>query len=265
MNEPWSFMGKVALVTGAAQGVGEATARLMAERGAAGLILVDRNTEQLARVADQIGTDACPAVAVPAELAEVAACFAAVDIGTTRFDRLDVLVNAAGLTDRGTIDTTTPELFDRLMAVDARAPFFLIQRALPWLRRHGGGAIVNIASITIHGGPPSITAYVGAKAALAAMTKNIAAQVATDRIRVNVLNLGWTLTPNERIVQIEQDGRAPDWAERSAASLPFGRLLTPEDAARAICFLASDESGLMTGACVDFDQQVIGTWPASRD
>ena len=153
------------LVTGAAQGVGEATARLMAERGAAGLALVDRNAARLAVVAEAISATGCPAVAIVAELGEVAECFAAVDRAGERFGKLHGLVNAAGLTDRGTIDDTTPELFDRIFAVDARAPFFLIQRILPWLRRAGGGTIVNVVSITVHGGTPQLTAYVGAKGA----------------------------------------------------------------------------------------------------
>ena len=177
MAEAWSFAGRVMLVTGAAQGVGEATARLMAERGAAGLALVDRNAERLAMVAAEISAAGCPAEALPADLGEVANCFAAVDRAGERFGALHGLVNAAGLTDRGTIDDTTPELFDRIFAVDARAPFFLIQRVLPWLRRAGGGTIVNVISITVHGGTPQLTAYVGAKGALAAMTKNIAAAV----------------------------------------------------------------------------------------
>src|SRR3954449_11654451 len=127
------------VVTGAAQGVGEATARLIAERGAAGLALVDRNAERLAEVAGAIMSGGCPAEAIAADLGEVAACFAAVDRAGRRFGALHGLVNAAGLTDRGTIDDTSPELFDRIFAVDARAPFFLIQRILPWLRGAGGG------------------------------------------------------------------------------------------------------------------------------
>lgn len=264
MAEAWSFADRVMLVTGAAQGVGEATARLMAERGAAGLALVDRNADRLAEVAAAITSTGCPAEPFPAELAEVAACFSAVDRAAERFGALHGLVNAAGLTDRGTIDDTTPELFDAIFAVDARAPFFLIQRALPWLRRAGGGTIVNIVSITVHGGTPQLTAYVGAKGALAAMTRNIAAAVARDRVRVNGLNLGWTVTPGEHAVQMGTHGRPPGWDEVVGAAQPFGRLLTPLDAARAIAFLASDESGLMTGALIDFEQRVMGTYPLAE-
>ena len=121
--------------------------------------------------------------------------------------------------------------------------------------------MVNVVSITVHGGTPQLTAYVGAKGALAAMTKNIAAAVARDRVRVNGLNLGWTVTPGEHAVQMGTHGRPPGWDEAVGASQPFGRLLTPLDAARAIAFLASDESALMTGALVDFEQQVMGAYP----
>jgi NAD(P)-dependent dehydrogenase (short-subunit alcohol dehydrogenase family) len=260
----WSFAGRVMVVTGAAQGIGEATARLMAERGAAGLALVDRNAGRLARMAEEIKALGCPAAAIPADLADVGQCFAAIDRAAERFGALHGLVNAAGITDRGTIDDTTPELFDRIFAVDARAPFFLIQRVLPWLRRAGGGTVVNVISITVHGGTPSLTAYVGAKGALAAMTKNIAAAVVRDRVRVNGLNLGWTVTPNEELVQTRVHNRPADWAEAVGRTQPFGRLLTPLDAARAIAFLASDESGLMTGALVDFEQQVLGAYPVEE-
>jgi NAD(P)-dependent dehydrogenase (short-subunit alcohol dehydrogenase family) len=163
LAEASSFAGRVMLVTGAAQGIGEATARLVAERGAAGPALVDHNADGLAAVAAEITAGGCPAVLIPADLGDVQACFAAVDGAGARVGALHGLVSAAGVTDRGTIDDTSPELFDRIFAVDARAPFFLVQRVLPWLRRAGGGTIVNVISITVHGGTPRLTAYVGAK------------------------------------------------------------------------------------------------------
>ncbi len=261
LPETSSFRGRVAVITGAAQGVGEATARLFAARDAAGLALVDRQGERLDALAHELSEEGCPAEPICVDLAEVDACFRAIDRAAARFGSLHCLVNAAGLTDRGTIEDTTPELFDRLMAVDARAPFFLIQRILPHLRRAGGGTVVNIVSITVHGGLPHLAPYVAAKGALAAVTRNIAAALVRDRIRVNGLNLGWTLTPAEHRVQTEHHGLPEDWAERAGRELPFGRLLSAADAARAIAFLASDESGLMTGALVDFDQQVVGAYP----
>ena len=130
------------------------------------------------------------------------------------------------------------------------------------MRRAGGGTIVNVVSIVAHGGPPFIVAYCAAKAALAALTKNVANAVLRDRIRVNGLNMGWTSTPQEHVTQTQTHGRGDDWQADVGAGQPFGRLLLPIEVARAVAFLASDESGLMTGAVVDFDQQVIGAMPA---
>lgn len=265
MPQSGAFAGKVMLVTGAAQGIGEATARLMAARGVAALALVDRNGERLGEVAAELAGTGCRVATFAADLANLDDAIGAVDVLAARLGSLDGVVNAAGITDRGGIDDTSPALFDRIFAVNTRAPFFIIQRALPHLRRAGGGTIVNVLSITIWGGTPQLTAYVGAKGALAVMTRNIAASVARDRIRVNGLNLGWTLTPNERRLQVEVHGRPADWPDAVGRAQPFGRLLAPEDAARAICFLASDESALMTGAIVDFEQQVMGTYPVAPE
>lgn len=256
-----SFAGKVAAITGGGQGVGEATARLFAARGAAGLAICGRDLEKLERVAKELTAAGCPTEPVRADLAEVGEAFAFVDRAAGRFGRLDVLVNAAGVTDRGTIDDTSVELFDRIFAVNTRAPFFLMQRALPHLRKAGGGTIVNVTSIVAHGGPPFISAYVGAKAALAVLTKNIANAVRFDRVRVNALNMGWTATPGEHVVQMRWHDRSEDWLAEVDREQPFGRLLRAGDVARAIAFLASDESALMTGAVVDFDQTVIGVYP----
>ena len=249
--------GRVLLVTGAGQGVGEAVARLAALRGAAGVALCGRTAAKLERVAASLG---CPALPVVADLARVEDCLAAVDRTVERFGALDVLVNAAGVTDRGTIDDTSPELFDRTFAVNVRAPFFLMQRALPHLRRRRG-TVVNLASIVAHGGPPMISAYCASKAAVAVLSKNVAGAVARDRVRVNALNMGWTATPGEHAVQTGWHGRGEDWLAEADAAQPFGRILRPEDVARAVLFLAGRESGIMTGSVVDFEQHVVGASP----
>lgn len=261
---PHSFENKRVLVTGAGQGIGEAVATLMADRGAKAVAICGRDAAKLARTEAAVKERGADAVSVSFDLADVAACQAFADRAADAFGGIDVLVNAAGVTDRGTIDDTDAAMFDLQFAVNARAPFFLMQRVIPHMRRAGGGTIVNVVSIVAHGGPPFIVAYCGAKAALAAMTKNVANAVLRDRIRVNGLNMGWTSTPQEHVVQTRTHGRGVDWQAKVGADQPFGRLLSPLEVARAVAFLASDESGLMTGAVVDFDQQVVGTMPAEE-
>src|SRR5438270_11705451 len=143
---PGSLNGRIALVTGGTQGLGEAIARLFAERGAAGLVICGRSAERGERVAKEIPADSgCPTVFVKADLANVSDCRAVVAEAELRFGRVDVLVNAAALSDRGTIFDTTEERFNEIFNVNVRAPFFLIQETVKIMRREKiAGAIVNI-------------------------------------------------------------------------------------------------------------------------
>ncbi|MEO1102665.1 MAG: SDR family oxidoreductase [Pseudomonadota bacterium] len=247
--------GQIVVVTGAGQGVGAATARLAALRGAGGVVLAGRTLSKLEEVA---GGLSCPTLCVVADLAEVDACFRVIDEAVERFGAIHMLVNAAGFTQRGTIDGTSPELYDTTFNVNVRAPFFLMQRAMPHLRKTQG-TVVNIGSIVAHAGPGMISAYCASKAAVGVLSKNVANAVAGDRVRVNCLNMGWTATEGEHSIQTgDWHKRGDDWLAQTDAEQPFGRIARAEDVARAILFLGSPESGLMTGAVVDFEQRVIG-------
>ncbi len=255
------FEGRYAVVTGGTQGLGEATARLLAARGAAGLVVCGRNAERGAAVAEAITAGGCPTRFVAADLSRVEDVRKVVAEADAAFGDVHVLVNAAGMTDRGNIFDTSPELFDALFAVNVRAPFFLMQDAAALMRRNGtAGAIVNVLSMSSHGGQPFISAYCGSKGALYTLTRNVAYSLLAHRIRVNGLNIGWTDTPGEDRIQRSYHAADDGWLDRAEAALPFGRLIKPEEVARAIAFLASDESGLMTGSIVDFDQTVHGAY-----
>jgi NAD(P)-dependent dehydrogenase (short-subunit alcohol dehydrogenase family) len=259
-----TMSGAVAIVTGATQGVGEAIAREFAARGAAGLILTGRNAARGEAVASSIAEAGCKVEFVQADLADLAAVRKIVPTAEASFGRVDVLVNAAGDTDRGTVFDTSPELFDRQIAVNLRAPFFLIQDVATLMRRQRiEGAIVNIQSMSAHGGQPFITAYSVSKAALAGLTRNADFSLMPWRIRVNGLNVGWMATPGEDAVMRKHHGAEDGWLAKASAAQPFGRLVDPKEVARAAAYLASAESGLMTGANIDFDQSVLGTWESA--
>ena len=259
--EKLSMAGKVAVVTGGTQGLGEATAHLFAERGAAGIVICGRNAENGARVKSSLEAKGARTVYVKADLADVQDCRKVIAEADKAFGHVDVLVNAAAITDRGTIWDTEPKLFDAMFAVNVRAPFFLMQDAAKLMKRENrNGAMVNIISMSGHGGQPFITAYCASKGALITLTKNVAFSLMRHGVRVNGLCIGWTDTPGEdRIMKMYHDA-ADGWLQQAEASLPFGRLLKPDEVARATAYLSTDESGLMTGSIIDFDQQVLGCY-----
>lgn len=255
------FDGKVAIVTGSTQGLGAAVARQLVERGAAGLVITGRNEARGDAVVGEIEAGGADGLFVRADLADPDASERVIASADDAFGRIDVLVNSAGFTDRDSLWDSTPEHFDRMLAVNTKAPWFLMQGAARvMVREHIAGTMVNVLSISSHGGQPYLATYCASKAALAAYTRNTANALLPHRIRVNALNPGWMSTPSEDEIQRRYHNADDGWQDAAGQALPFGRLIDPEDAARAILFLASPGSGFMTGAVVDYDQRVIGTF-----
>lgn len=250
--------GRVLVVTGSTQGLGAAIAVRAARLGAAGIVVCGRDERRGEAVRAELAALGSEAAFVRADLGSESDCRNVMRSCEERFGRLDGLVNAAGLSSRGTLDDTSVELWDRLFAVNARAPFVLMQEAARLMRRGGGGgSIVNVITMASHGGEPVLTAYAASKAALATLTRNAAYQLQPDRIRVNGLNIGWTATEGEHAVQTAT-GEPEDWLAAADASSPFGRLLRPDDIAPMVTYLLSDAAAMVTGSVIDFDQTVQG-------
>jgi NAD(P)-dependent dehydrogenase (short-subunit alcohol dehydrogenase family) len=261
---PSQFAGQYAVITGGTQGMGEAVARLFARRGAAGLVICGRNKAKGETVAADLAKGGCKTHYVEADLTRVEDCRKVIAAADKAWGKVHVLVNCAGVTDRGTILDTPPDLFDRIFAVNVRAPFFLMQDALKVMRRERiEGTVVNLITMSSYGGQSFITAYCSSKGALVTLTRNVAFSVMRDRIRVNGLNIGWSDTPGEDRIMKTYHGAKDGWLAEMEQKQPFGRLIKPDEVARAVAFLASAESGLMTGAIVDFDQSVRGAYDAT--
>ncbi|MBL8575745.1 MAG: SDR family oxidoreductase [Mesorhizobium sp.] len=254
-----SLSGAALIVTGSTQGVGRAVALEAARNGAGSVLVTGRDAKRGAAVVAEIASLGSKAHFVAVDLATSEAADIIADAALKKFGRIDALVNAAGMTDRGSMMTATPELWDRLHAVNAKTPFFLMQRAIADMRsRKQPGAIVNILSINVHGGATDLTVYSASKAALALTTKNAAHAHRFDRIRINGINMGWADTPAERVMHADTLGKGPAWLAEQAAQQPFGRLLVAEDVARLTHFLLSPASEPMTGTLVDQEQAPVG-------
>ncbi|MFM7820491.1 MAG: SDR family oxidoreductase [Actinomycetota bacterium] len=263
--ESSSLRGKVLLLSGASRGVGECVARLAVERGAAGLALVGRDTktgEKLAAELEELGTRT---IFIIADLGEADEPSRIVGVVDETFGVVHGLLNSAAVTDRGSVWNTTTEMFDAMMAVNVRAPFMLIQECAKIMKREGvPGSVVNIGSVTGHGGDVNLTHYAISKGALHTLTRNCAYSLMRDRIRVNLLNPGWMDTPTEDATQRRWHNAQDGWLQKAESEQPLGRLIKPDELARTILFLLSDESGLMTGAIIDFDQSVLGAGAPSK-
>ena len=250
---------KICVVAGATQGLGAAIARRLAAAGAAGIVVTGRTEKRGLAVAQEIAAEfETPTLFVQADLGSVEDCRRVMAEADRRYGHVHVLVNAGASTERGTILDTTPELFDRMFATNVRGPYFMMQEAIKLMIRDGiEGAICNIGSISSLSGQPFINAYCASKGALSTLTANTAFSVMGNRIRVNQLNIGWMASDQEQQVQIAETGD-PEWMDKAAKKLPFGRLIDPAEAARVVNFIVSDDAGLMTGAIVNFDQSVWG-------
>ena len=254
-----SMDGKTAVITGSTQGLGEAIAHLFAARGCSRIVITGRNAARGTKVKAALEALKTKVIFVEADLAKLADVRKVMAACEANFGTIDALVNAAALTDRGTIWDTSEQRYDELFDVNVKAPFFLMQDALQLMKKtRTAGTIVNILSMSGHGGQDFLTAYSTTKGALAVLTKNVAYSVMRSKIRVNGLNIGWMDTPGEdRIMKTYHDAEE-GWLARAEAQRPVGRLLKPDEVARAVAYLSSAESGLMTGSIIDFDQQVLG-------
>ncbi len=250
---------KVALVTGSTSGIGRGIAVRLASLGAR-VVVHGRDQAGARQTLAAIENAGGAGDWHRADLADAAACAGLVAFAVERFGALDVLVNNAALTTRGDIEHATLEVIDSILAVNLRAPMLLIQAAIPHMRARGGGAIVNIGSVNAYIGEPKLCPYSVSKGGLMTLTKNTAASLNRDRIRVNQINVGWTLTEGEHKVKL-LEGKGEDWLDEAVASRPWGRLLSPDDVANAVEYFATDRSALVTGAVMDLEQYPVGAPP----
>jgi NAD(P)-dependent dehydrogenase (short-subunit alcohol dehydrogenase family) len=163
-------------------------------------------------------------------------------------------VNNAAVTTRSTLESTDAATFDRIIAINLRAPLLLVRAAVSHFRAQGGGVVVNIGSVNALAGEPNLLAYSASKGGLMTATRNLANALATEKIRVNQLNLGWVTTPNEIALKI-REGLPVGWETQvPAAYAPTGRLLTPEEVARHVLFWLSDASAPANGVVYEVEQ-----------
>jgi NAD(P)-dependent dehydrogenase (short-subunit alcohol dehydrogenase family) len=251
--------GRVAIVTGSTSGIGRGVAVRLAELGAR--VVVHGREENGAReTLDAVAKAGGAAAWYRAELARATECRKLVEFAAETFGALDILVNNAALTTRGDIENVPLEVVDSVLAVNLRAPLLLIQAAIPHFQARGGGSVVNIGSINAYIGEPKLCVYSVTKGGLMTLTKNSAAYLNRYKIRVNQINVGWTLTEGEdRVKRLE--GKGDEWLDEAVRTRPWGRLLLPADVANAVVYFASDESALVTGAVLDLEQYPVGAPP----
>lgn len=252
-NDPRSageFAERVALVTGAAKGIGEAVARLLAERGAR-VAIVDIDGDTAAQVADEIAQGGGDALAVTTDLADDAQAERAVAETVARFGQLDIVSNNAGIQRYGAVDGTDEATWDEVMNVNLKSVYSICRHAAPHLKR-ARGAIVNMASVQSFATQQGVAAYTTAKHALIGLTRSMALDFAASGVRANAVAPGTVDTPMLAwAVQLDPD---PEALLRAVAAMhPLGRIAQPREVAEAVAFLASDRASFITGTTLVVD------------
>ena len=240
------FTDKVVLVTGAASGMGAATAREFSAAGAR-VLIVDRNAELAVQVASDIAADP-PLIG---DVSDSGFCTQAVAMAVERYGRLDVLVNAAGIIVRADGPGTTDEQWQRVMNVNVNGVFYMSRAAVVVMQNQGGGVIVNFGSIWGEVGAAGVMAYCASKGAVHQITRAMALDHVKDGLRINAVCPGEVNTP---MIKSERSGPVTaEMMQALADSVPMGRLAEPVEIARVVLFLSSDAASYMTGAMVNVD------------
>lgn len=250
MTDRTRLDGKVALISGAARGMGEATARLMVSRGAS--VVLGDILPEVKEVAASLGDQA---LAVTLDVTQAQSWRDAVAEGEKAFGKIDILVNNAGILLIEAFQSTTDEIYDRVNTVNAKGCFLGMRETHPALKRAGGGAIVNLSSVEGLGGNRFLVAYTGSKFSVRGMTKAAAIELAADGIRVNSVHPGGIDTPMVRHF-------VPDQADREKGigkQVAMRRTGKAEEVAEAVAFLASDAASYITGAELAVDGGATAT------
>jgi NAD(P)-dependent dehydrogenase (short-subunit alcohol dehydrogenase family) len=247
-----SLAGKVAVVTGSTQGLGAAIAALYVIEGAK-VVLTGLSSADGNALAKKLGRNS---IFEQTDLSRVDDCRRLIEVALKRFGKIDILVNNAVDATRATVDDVSPDVFDRIFAVNVRAPLLLAHHAIASLRRQSG-VIINIGSINAFMGEPSLLVYAASKAALQTASRNLANYLKFDRVRVYCLNIGWMNSEGERTM-MKQLGHPPDFLERQGQAWPLGRILKPAEVAEVALFVASGKAAPFSGQVIELEQFPTG-------
>jgi NAD(P)-dependent dehydrogenase (short-subunit alcohol dehydrogenase family) len=251
-----------AVITGGTQGLGFAVARRLAEEGAKSIVISGRNAEKGEAAARKLQAMGADCAFVAADMSQADDCRRLIATALERFGSVNALVNSAAETGRGTLLDTSLETWERHFDTNARGPFLTMQGVVGHLVESGKpGSIVNILSMVVYVGQTYLTPYAASKAALANLTRNTANAFAPKRIRCNGINVGWMDTPQEDEIQRKFHDRPAGWLKEVEAQQAMGQLVKPDQLAGLVAYMLSPESGVMTGALVDYDQNVAGRYP----